>query len=233
VSLSAHEPVDVEPNAPGSDVAVVMMLEKHYGAVGRVKELALALFGFINPSTATIRQTNGILQDLLGGGGVGRQVRYDTYRRVSQSGVELVLPRWAPVAQSPQDVALRRQLLFGRAGQVTGAAGARAAVGGAATVPHCRAQDGCILPQGHQGGHFFDSPNDSRRFCIEPACILPRGHEGRHRARQGESLPPGTAIDLARTPKPLASKPPAPKPPRPLYGRKLILDEEDDDDIPF
>src|SRR5579872_1809295 len=100
VSVKTGKPLDIEPNAPGTDVSIVNMLDKHASAFGNVKDLVLHLVGV---EDCTQEELVSTITDLEAGAANGRVIDYDTYRKeTKENKVEIVLPKWYSVEQSDE-----------------------------------------------------------------------------------------------------------------------------------
>lgn len=120
--LKTGKALDIEPNAIGTDVSVVQMLDKHENAWGNVKGFVLALFG-VDGSTVTEKDLADTLDEITSSenAAAGMVIDFDTYRKVTKkNSVEIVIPRWyrVPTQNIAEMRAWMESLTIGQTGAV-------------------------------------------------------------------------------------------------------------------
>jgi len=106
--LKTGKALDITPNAVGSDVSWVQMLEKHENALGNVKGLIQDLYGEAPESDDDLIEVLTELDDK--NSAFGMVIDCSTYRkRTAKNDVEIVIPKWSHVEQSDEDVQKMRQ----------------------------------------------------------------------------------------------------------------------------
>lgn len=115
----------VEPNAVGTRMSWVQLLDKHISAAGNVKAFYLALDGCTESEMPMERLAGeydasgnctkqGILDIATGKAQPfrGMKIRIETYRKdTKDKSKTLVLPRWSFVSQTPEEVESMRHML--------------------------------------------------------------------------------------------------------------------------
>lgn len=110
--LKTGKTLDINPNEPGTDISWVQMLDEHESAFGAVKDLVLKLYGE-DESSITNEDFIATLDELTTkNSALGMVVDFGTYRKVTRANsIEIVLPKWATVEQSPDDIKAMKKWL--------------------------------------------------------------------------------------------------------------------------
>lgn len=110
--LKTGRPLDIEPNPAGGEVSWVQLFDKHPTAFGAVKGFLLSLFNVAESETDPKDIVETMAEVTEKNSAEGMVIDYATYRRVTdKNGVEIVLPKWSHVEQTPEDVARMRKWL--------------------------------------------------------------------------------------------------------------------------
>jgi len=98
--IKEGQALDIEPNAPGTEVSWVQNLSKHETAFGAVKGFILNLYNELDATNDDILST---LDEVTSerNSAYGLAVDYETWRKVTDKAkVEMVIPKWSPVPEA-------------------------------------------------------------------------------------------------------------------------------------
>ena len=99
------QPLDIEPNAPGTECSYVCNLTKHIMAFQNVKNLVLKLFDANEDETSSDELLQVLDEVTAKNSAYGMLLDYETYRKLSnENNVEMVLPKWTSVQQTPEQI---------------------------------------------------------------------------------------------------------------------------------
>lgn len=124
--LLTGKALDIEPNAVGTDVSIVQMLDKHMSAFGNVKGFIMELYGF--QGDVSQEDFADTLEELTRSNSAhGMVIDFVTYRKVTrEKKIEIVLPKWQHVEQSDDDIGRMKKwlesLVLAQSAAVTGRA---------------------------------------------------------------------------------------------------------------
>lgn len=123
--------LDIEPNPAGSDVGWVQLFDKHLSSFGNVKGLLLALFNTSESETDPEDIVETLAEVTEKNAAAGMVIDYVTFRKVTRErGVEIVVPKWSHVEQTPEDAIRMRKwmesLVLTQQAAVSGGTGASA-----------------------------------------------------------------------------------------------------------